>query len=431
MKKNKKVKVQLLKDINLSNFYKEAEEIEAKIAGQELSKTELEIIHAHADKMKAEIEALEKELQRELSADELGTATGKDYAEALRAIYEGRLKDSSTYKIARGLLLEMDKGKVERVEDVVELLHPKLKLLLPKEKTELKEIKTGVTLATAEQNNLVLTLARLRDESYRGKIEPEKVVKALGYESVKPLARYGYLDHQYTPTDMIVITPYELDKAYRGEVDGGGGVQSTINMLYDIARVNHLLLGRSETKRAKNSKGNEIYQEVEEQTLAKLLEVRSFTVRDREIVEDVDEIIDESTVLAIVLNPLFVRRIDENHFALLPNDINNRMKAATGKGRISLLLPRLINHLALQQSFKNLTYTIKVDTLQRRLAKEKYEEGVRDRQVKSTALQIQKAIAQCKEMGLLKSYKFSTNKQGEKVITFYIFEKWQKTIKCK
>ena len=71
------------KDKKLEKLQKEIEEIEAKLGNRKLADSELKTLFAHADKKKAEIEALERERGEEMETLEYSLLLEENYLEEI------------------------------------------------------------------------------------------------------------------------------------------------------------------------------------------------------------------------------------------------------------------------------------------------------------------------------------------------------------
>ena len=103
------------KDKKLEKLQK-VREIEAKLGNRKLADSELKTLFAHADKKKAEIEALERERMETL---EFSLLLEENYLEALRKIYQARIKgvETGSYRKPRHFVEAINQRKALRKED--------------------------------------------------------------------------------------------------------------------------------------------------------------------------------------------------------------------------------------------------------------------------------------------------------------------------
>lgn len=422
MNKKDKVEVQLLRDINLNILEKEAAEMEAKIAGKKLSKKELEILHAHADKKKAEIEALEKEIGNELDADELGKTLAEDYIEALRAIYEERLKKDATpgdFKVSEHFLNAFLLKGITRASEK-EDLQPEAKRAIIRNNKDLNTVFEGIHVTRAEYE-LLLVIAKLTYEDFKS------VASKDGANLIKEENKHFGLTRQIRSIKRILITPYELAKEYNGGNNPGGNeIRAIENRLKKLAKKKQLITVKQReytSKRYYKGKDGKMkvnknpdYIEHEVPFYEELFTVEKTVVTSKEYKDG--NLINELNRDALIIkpSPLFNEQL-QNYFVSIPKDFRRRNMEAKNN---SLAFVKLQTYFIRQIKYNFLKDEILIDTLYQTIAPIDMD-GSRITKAKNDT---SAALKTCKNIGLLKSYSIVKNNKGKDKLIFELNENW-------
>ena len=406
-----KEKIVLLKDMNFS-YFEEATEMEAKVVGKEFSKKEIEILHAHADKNNAEVETLEKELGRGLNPDELGKKAAEGYIDALRKIYQERLKGDKKGKFRRSghltdQILKYNYPK-DRQPSLFDILQSETLKDIEVAGVEVAQIVEGIKLSPSETKVIDCLCKLLHETSQTSDAKKEDYYSGnIGYE----LVEYG--GEKNTPAPKLAFTLYELAREYKGgETIGGKDVENVKQILTELDS-KRFLLSYVETTRKKD--GGRIERKIED--FRKLIHIVKISHTEYNK-EDIELSKKEETV--ILLNPIFRRQIDSK-FILYPNDINRRTIIAYGSHNLSDIALRLRDYLIRELSSKRYQPEISLDKLYYLLA----EKWMRESRKKKVKEYTEKALETVKALGLLLSYEIKTASTGEPKIVFTLNKDWE------
>lgn len=298
-----------------------------------------------------------------------------------------------------------------RASDLFDILEEDTKLQLRKAKLELTEIIEGVNL-TPFQDEIVLTLTKLRNESFKSVIP----IESLPNVSLDKTVGFGNgnkkEDKEIAP--VIIITPYEIAKELKGGVKPSGrDVDNTLKALKELGDTKYLM---RETKRYTAKDKTWVQREIRG--------YRSLILVDEEIVSTGvgEETKTERRALAITLNPIFIREL-AGKYVSYPNDIVKRTIEAYGSQRIPSLAYRLRNYLAREHSNKRYSPFISLENLFEIIApKEMAREKTKIGRLKENT---ERALEMCKDIGLLKSYNYTTGGGGKIIITFNLHKEWK------
>ena len=406
-----KEKIVLLKDMNFS-YFEEATEMEAKVVDKEFSKKEIEILHAHADKNNAEVETLEKELGRGLNPDELGKKAAEGYIDALRKIYQERLKGDKKGKFRRSghltdQILKYNYPK-DRQPSLFDILQSETLKDIEVAGVEVAQIVEGIKLSPSETKVIDCLCKLLHETSQTSDAKKEDYYSGnIGYE----LVEYG--GEKNTPAPKLAFTLYELAREYKGgETIGGKDVENVKQILTELDS-KRFLLSYVETTRKKD--GGRIERKIED--FRKLIHIVKISHTEYNK-EDIELSKKEETV--ILLNPIFRRQIDSK-FILYPNDINRRTIIAYGSHNLSDIALRLRDYLIRELSSKRYQPEISLDKLYYLLA----EKWMRESRKKKVKEYTEKALETVKALGLLLSYEIKTASTGEPKIVFTLNKDWE------
>lgn len=419
---NKKVKIELLKDIDLS-YFEEAAEMEAKIAGKELSKKEQEILHAHADKQMKKQEALEKELGRELNAQELGETTAADYTSALRAIYEARLNKDATpgsFKINEHFINAFLLKGLTKASDIKNL-QPEIERAIVSSNQTLETVFEGVQVTRAEYE-LIILIAKLKCEDFKSIANKEGAELEKQHEK-----QYLGLTRQIRSVKRILITPFELAKEYNGgRKPSGSEIEALEKALFKLSEKKQLIRVRKTEFTSKryfkdkdgkmkfNKNPDKIEHEIpffEELFTAQKTVVTSRTYEGQKITS-------ETKRDALIINPsaLFDEQL-ESFFITIPNDFRRRNIEAKNN---SLAFTKLQTYFIRQIKYGFLKDEILIDNLYLTIAPKDIKSSRLDKAEKDAA----NALETCKKIGLLKSYSIVKNKDGKEKLLFELEKDW-------
>lgn len=384
------------KDKKLEKLQKEIEEIEAKLGNRKLADSELKTLFAHADKKKAEIEALERERGKEMETLEYSLLLEENYLDVLREIYEKRLKGNKkgNYKVAAHLIDQ--RLKYTFPTDNLPSIFDELKEATIEDMIEYGVEVEGIRL-TATETKIVDCLCKLLDESR----------KSINYnESSKS-------DIVENPIPKLFFTLYELTKEYKG----GGNVSGK-----DVANVKTILEELSYKSFLIRYKEVTTNRKTKEKTIKEIEQVRSLIHIDKATLTKEKEGVEhyKKTETVVNLHPIFLRQIDSK-FILYPNDINKRTIVAYGSHNVSDMALRLRDYLMREISSKRKKSEIGLEKLYY-LLNEKWMNESRKKRVKEGT---EKAIETVKNMELITSYEITTNVKGEPKVVFHLNKAWK------
>lgn len=384
------------KDKKLEKLQKEIEEIEAKLGNRKLADSELKILFAHADKKKAEIEALERERGKEMETLDISSLLEEDYLNALRKIYEERLKGNKkgNYKVA-GHLIDQ-RLKYTFPTDNLPSIFDELKEATIEDMIEYGVEVEGIRL-TATETKIVDCLCKLLDES-RARTKYNESSSTELAESVAP---------------KLFFTLYELTKEYKGGDSVSGKDVANVKTILEELSYKSFLIRYKETTTNRKTK---------EKTIKEIEQVRSLIHIDKATLTKEKEGVEhyKKTETVVNLHPIFLRQIDSK-FILYPNDINKRTIVAYGSHNVSGMTLRLRDYLMREISSKREKPEIGLEKLYY-LLNEKWMNESRKKRVKEGT---EKAIETVKNMGLITSHEITTNVKGEAKVVFHLNKAWK------
>ena len=397
----------------IEELQKEISEIQAKLrtGNRKPSDSEMEILLAHADKKRAEIEEIENKRGKEMGTLELSLLTGEDFLDALREIYEKRLKGDKKGKFKRSghltdQILKYNYPK-DRQPSLFDILQSETLKDIEVAGVEVTQIVEGIKLSPSETKVIDCLCKLLHENSqtsdakkegyYTGNLSPE-------------LVEYG--GDKNTPAPKLAFTLYELTKEYKGgETIGGKDVENVKQILTELNSKQFLI---RYTENTKGKKGEWIKKEYE--AFRRLIDVDRATLSYG--VGDIEQYKETETV--ILLNPIFRRQIDSK-FILYPNDINKRTIIAYGSHNVSDIALRLRDYLMRELSSNRYQPEINLDKLYYLLA----EKWMRESRKKKVKEYTEKALETVKALGLLLSYEIKTASTGEPKIVFTLNKDWE------
>ena len=395
----------------IEELQKEISEIQAKLGNRKLSDSEMEILVAHADKKRAEIEEIENKRGKEMGTLELSLLTGEDFLDALREIYEKRLKGDKKGKFKRpghltDQMLKYSYPK-DREPSLFDVLQGETLKDIEEAGVEVTQIVEGIKLSPSETKVIDCLCKLLHENSqtsdakkegyYTGNLSPE-------------LVEYG--GDKNTPAPKLAFTLYELTKEYKGgEYVAGKDIENVKQILTGLNSKQFLI---RYTENTKGKKGEWIKKEYE--AFRRLIDVDRATLSYG--VGDVEQY--KKTETVILLNPIFRRQIDSK-FILYPNDINKRTIIAYGSHNVSDITLRLRDYLLRLHSSPKMSREITLDRLYYLLA----EKWMRESRKKKVKEYTEKALETVKALGLLLSYEIKTASTGEPKIVFTLNKDWE------
>lgn len=397
----------------IEELQKEISEIQAKLrtGNRRLSDSEMKILVAHADKKRAEIEEIENKRGKEMGTLELSLLTGEDFLDALREIYEKRLKGDKKGKFKRSghltdQILKYNYPK-DRQPSLFDILQSETLKDIEVAGVEVTQIVEGIKLSPSETKVIDCLCKLLHENSqtsdakkegyYTGNLSPE-------------LVEYG--GDKNTPAPKLAFTLYELTKEYKGgEYVAGKDIENVKQILTELNSKQFLI---RYTENTKGKKGEWIKKEYE--AFRRLIDVDRATLSYG--VGDIEQYKETETV--ILLNPIFRRQIDSK-FILYPNDINKRTIIAYGSHNVSDITLRLRDYLIRELSSRRYQPEINLDKLYYLLA----EKWMRESRKKKVKEYTEKALETVKALGLLLSYEIKTASTGEPKIVFTLNKDWE------
>ena len=396
----------------LEELQEEISEIEAKLGNRKLSDSEMKILLDHADKKRAEIEEIENKRGKEMGTLELSLLTGEDFLDALREIYEKRLKGDKKGKFRRSghltdQILKYNYPK-DRQPSLFDILQSETLKDIEVAGVEVTQIVEGIKLSPSETKVIDCLCKLLHETSQTSDAKKEDYYSGnVGYE----LVEYG--GDKNTPAPKLAFTLYELAREYKGgETIGGKDVENVKQILTELDS-KRFLLSYVETTRKKD--GGRIERKIED--FRKLIHIVKISHTEYNK-EDIELSKKEETV--ILLNPIFRRQIDSK-FILYPNDINKRTIIAYGSHNVSDITLRLRDYLLRLHSSPKMSREITLDRLYYLVA----EKWMRESRKKKVKEYTEKALETVKALGLLLSYEIKTASTGEPKIVFTLNKDWE------
>ncbi len=401
------------KDKKIEKLQKEIEEIEAKIGNRKLSDSELKTLFAHADKKKAEIEALERERGEAMETLEYSLIIEEDYLDILRKIYKERLKGDKKGKFRRSghltdQILKYNYPK-DRQPSLFDILQSETLKDIEVAGVEVTQVVEGIKLSPSETKVIDCLCKLLHENSQTSDAKKEDYYSGnIGYE----LVEYG--GDKNTPAPKLAFTFYELTKEYKGGGYVAGKDIANVKQILTELDNKRFLLSYVETTRKKD--GGRIERKIED--FRKLIHIVKISQTEYNK-EDIELSKKEETV--ILLNPIFRRQIDSK-FIFYPNDINKRTIIAYGSPNVSDITLRLRDYLMKEHALKHFTPDIKLDRLYYLLA----EKWMRESRKKKVKEYTEKALETMITLGILESFIIEPAKTtGEPKIVFTLNKDWE------
>ena len=396
----------------IEELQKEASEIEAKLGNRKLSDSELKVLFAHADKKRAEIEALERKRGKAMETPEYSLIIEENYLDSLREIYEKRLKGDKIGKFRRSghltdQILKYNYPK-DRQPSLFDILQSETLKDIEVAGVEVAQIVEGIKLSPSETKVIDCLCKLLHETSQTSDAKKEDYYSGnIGYE----LVEYG--GDKNTPAPKLAFTLYELTREYKGgEYVAGKDIENVKQILTELDN-KRFLLSYVETTRKKD--GGRIERKIED--FRKLIQIVKISQTEYSK-ENIELSKKEETV--ILLNPIFKRQIDSK-FILYPDDINRRTIIAYGSHNLSDIALRLRDYLIRELSSKRYQPEINLDKLYYLLA----EKWMRESRKKKVKEYTEKALETVKALGLLLSYEIKTASTGEPKIVFTLNKDWE------
>lgn len=398
----------------IEELQKEISEIQAKLrtGNRRLSDSEMKILVAHADKKRAEIEEIENKRGKAMETPEYSLIIGEDFLDALREIYEKRLKGDKKGKFRRSghltdQILKYNYPK-DRQPSLFDILQSETLKDIEVAGVEVTQIVEGIKLSPSETKVIDCLCKLLHETSQTSDAKKEDYYSGnIGYE----LVEYG--GDKNTPAPKLAFTLYELTKEYKGgEYVAGKDIENVKHILTELDS-KRFLLSYVETTRKKD--GGRIERKIED--FRKLIHIVKISHTEYNK-EDIELSKKEETV--ILLNPIFRRQIDSK-FILYPNDINKRTIIAYGSHNVSDITLRLRDYLIRELSSRRYQPEINLDKLYYLLA----EKWMRESRKKKVKEYTEKALETVKALGLLLSYEIKTASTGEPKIVFTLNKDWE------
>lgn len=398
----------------IEELQKEISEIQAKLrtGNRRLSDSEMKILVAHADKKRAEIEEIENKRGKAMETPEYSLIIGEDFLDALREIYEKRLKGDKKGKFRRSghltdQILKYNYPK-DRQPSLFDILQSETLKDIEVAGVEVTQIVEGIKLSPSETKVIDCLCKLLHETSQTSDAKKEDYYSGnIGYE----LVEYG--GDKNTPAPKLAFTLYELTKEYKGgEYVAGKDIENVKHILTELDS-KRFLLSYVETTRKKD--GGRIERKIED--FRKLIHIVKISQTEYNK-EDIELSKKEETV--ILLNPIFRRQIDSK-FILYPNDINKRTIIAYGSHNVSDITLRLRDYLIRELSSRRYQPEINLDKLYYLLA----EKWMRESRKKKVKEYTEKALETVKALGLLLSYEIKTASTGEPKIVFTLNKDWE------
>ena len=292
---------------------------------------------------------------------------------------------------------------------------------------ELSSVIEGAKL-TPLQNEIMLTLAKLRGESFKSIVPIEAINNKWDKLELTTAFGGGIEEEDKEEIPIIIITPYEFTKELKGANPSGTTQENAEKALIQLSRNKYLM---REIKRYERiGKGGKKHWLQKESVGYKSL----LTVEESTITAGVDDTVEmERRVLKIMLNPIFIRDLERKYISY-PNNIVVRTiegnVEAGGSSKVSGVVYLLRDYLARALSNKNKakekTTNSIVNTISLKLLFETIEPNQNERRKKKRLNDnFKRALEVCKKIGLLEKYEYRTSSKGEKQIAFFIYKKWE------
>ena len=179
---------------------------------------------------------------------------------------------------------------------------------------ELSSVIEGAKL-TPLQNEIMLTLAKLRGESFKSIVPIEAINNKWDKLELTTAFGGGIEEEDKEEIPIIIITPYEFTKELKGANPSGTTQENAEKALIQLSRNKYLM---REIKRYERiGKGGKKHWLQKESVGYKSL----LTVEESTITAGVDDTVEmERRVLKIMLNPIFIRDLERKYISY-PNNI--------------------------------------------------------------------------------------------------------------
>ena len=334
---------------------------------------------------------------------------------------ERKLEKKTTPFIIGGDFIDtrLRKG-VTTLLDLWDSIDESTKRELEKAPREIKAIIEGINLSTSK-SELTLLLAGLGNRGYR----TELPVEALPNVGTTQTVRYGkgnYWSEEEIP--VVVITPYELTKLYKGgRTPSGKDVDNLENLLTEIEGESYFT---TIIEKRKDSTGKRTLDRKREEW-APLLRYYKDTVTYK---DEEKGIFLEKSILVIKLSPVYISQLKidatgkvTGKFIGMPEDWRERVITAYGSQRLPNELVKLKDYLAREVSSSRRKALIDLENLYQIIAPEKMNrEKKRIGEIRKI---LDRSLEVCKEIKLLNSWDFTTGVKGQEQIVFNLPKKWE------
>lgn len=322
--------------------------------------------------------------------------------------YLEKQKNKEPYKISAHLIEQTLKpGRIQRT-----LFDPIRREEI--ESIENKSFIDGIDL-TASEHKIIYSICKLlhnksqtkdptREDYYTGDagaiLVPSKSIEAPGEKVQAP---------------QIYCTLYELTKEYSGGGNPGGKqIENVESILAELKEKKFTFTYKQTIKK----KGKNVERAITGQRALLHIDLATEKVDQEETLRE----------KIITLEPIFRNQI-ESKFLLYPQDHIKRIEEAWGSKKAPSIVFSMVDYLNQIRSGKQgkgrsageIKSSIYVSNLYKKIDPKTLNQGKKSR-LKSN---IEKALAVCKEIGLLVDYDLGTGKTGEKMYTFYINKKWE------
>ena len=390
------------KDKKLEKLKKEIEEIEAKLGNRKLADSELKTLFAHADKKKAEIEALERKRGKAMETPEYSLLLEENYLEALRKIYQERIKGKETGSFRK------PKHLVNASTNIRPLTIEKASLFSSLDETQIAKAKTppmmGIDLTRGERK-LVNCFSMILHQ--RSQTIDDKSLNYYSGDTDKP-RRVKYVNNDIiAPLPELRLTLYELTKVYSRKDNPSGRDMKIVNTLLEglLHKTYYVELDPIEYRDRNNQK----------QKVSWRGRIALFMLGDTDNGE-----------LLIQLNSIFALQI-RDFYVNYPINYDELLEEANLKLSKSRVIPNgvyiFIEYLASRRGVNNsYKHEIYKSTLYEKI---NYKWAKRSK-IKELNENIERGINIAKEIGLLEKYEEITGSTGEIKYIFHTRKDWIK-----
>lgn len=334
---------------------------------------------------------------------------------------ERKLEKKTTPFIIGGDFIDtrLRKG-VTTLLDLWDSIDPKTRIELEKAPSEIETMIEGVNLSTTK-SELTLLLAGLASQNYRTDL-PIGALPDVGATRLVLYGKGSFRSEIETP--IVVITPYELAKFYKGDkTPSGKDVENIEKLLTELENENYFT--RIEEKR-KDSTGK--------RTITRYREERAPLLRYKKegvIYEDkIKETSQERSVLVITLNPIYISQLEKDNkgkllgkWVVMPDNFRERTIKAYGSQKLPKELVKLRDYLAREVASKRSSPEILLENLYQIIAPEKMAR--KKKRIGEIREALEVSLEVCKKINLLNSWEFTTGIGGKEKIIFYLPKKWE------